>query len=205
MKKIATGVATTVAATALLTGGLATPAHAGPAWNKAVKCKQEDWDGRVIPTRLGNSVLGWRHFSSRHNIRKCRIVNAALAGTHIYPGIRVSTVMGMTLVHVDPEEEDPVPPGPNDNAFTILRTLTYPYSEEEPLLRLRGFLLRDPDLLRLYFDSVGTIEVTAADVRPSGAITALLAALPDLITEEGRTVPDNTDPHCSRLVDVTDW
>ncbi|MFJ2203520.1 hypothetical protein [Streptomyces violaceusniger] len=78
MKKIATGVATAIAATALLAGGLVTPAHAGPAWNKTVKCSQKDWDDRVVPTRVGNSELSWKHFSGRHNIKKCRIVNAAI-------------------------------------------------------------------------------------------------------------------------------
>ncbi|WP_158080300.1 hypothetical protein [Streptomyces sparsogenes] len=45
----------------------------------------------------------------------------------------------------------------------------------------------------------------AADVRPSGAITALLAALPSLITEEERMTTDATDPHCSCVMDLTHW
>ncbi|MFH8515687.1 hypothetical protein ACH4CE_11330 [Streptomyces gelaticus] len=45
----------------------------------------------------------------------------------------------------------------------------------------------------------------AADVRPSGAVTALLAALPSLITEEERMVVDSSDPHCSCVVDLTYW
>ncbi|WP_254885323.1 hypothetical protein [Streptomyces sp. NA02950] len=79
MKRIATGAAT-IAATALLTGIITTPAQAGPAWDKTVKCQQKDWDGRVVPTRVGNSELGWKHFSGRHNIKKCKIVNAAIDG-----------------------------------------------------------------------------------------------------------------------------
>ncbi|MEU1088814.1 hypothetical protein ABZ401_18615 [Streptomyces sp. NPDC005892] len=49
-------------------------------WDKRVKCEQADPEGRVIPTRYGNSELGWNHFSGKHNIRKCRVVDAALAG-----------------------------------------------------------------------------------------------------------------------------
>ncbi|MCQ8186713.1 hypothetical protein [Streptomyces rugosispiralis] len=48
--------------------------------------------------------------------------------------------------------------------------------------------------------------MVAADVRLSGALTALLAALPSLIEEMERTVPGEIDdPHCSRLIDLTDW
>ncbi|MFD6530125.1 hypothetical protein [Streptomyces sp. NPDC060184] len=49
-------------------------------WDKRVKCEQEDPEGRVIPTRYGNGELGWNHFSGKHNIKKCRVVDAALAG-----------------------------------------------------------------------------------------------------------------------------
>lgn len=80
MKKLATGAVTACLAVALLTGSLTIPAHAGPAWDKTVKCKQKDWDDRVIPTRVGTSELGWKHFSGRHTIKKCRIVNAAIDG-----------------------------------------------------------------------------------------------------------------------------
>lgn len=68
------------AAASLLLCGPAAPAQAAPHWNKNIKCKQTDPDGRVIPTRLGNHVLGWSHFSGKHNIRKCKVVNAAIAG-----------------------------------------------------------------------------------------------------------------------------
>ncbi|WP_416973610.1 hypothetical protein [Streptomyces sp. 4F14] len=72
--------------------------------------------------------------------------------------------------------------------------------------RLRGFLFRSPDLLRLYVDRErdGT-RGTAADVRPTGAMTALLAALDGLLDEdEHRRVPTD-DPHGTRLLDFTDW
>ncbi|MFF8695808.1 hypothetical protein ACF08W_26745 [Streptomyces sp. NPDC015144] len=32
------------------------------------------------PTRYGNGDLGWNHFSGKHNIKRCRVVDAALAG-----------------------------------------------------------------------------------------------------------------------------
>ncbi|MEV0037966.1 hypothetical protein [Streptomyces sp. NPDC050804] len=79
MKMITALTAATVTAATLLTGP-ATPAYAAPYWNKNGKCKQTDPEGRVIPTRVGNHELGWNHFSGKHNIRKCAIVNAALAG-----------------------------------------------------------------------------------------------------------------------------
>ncbi|MFJ5105427.1 hypothetical protein [Streptomyces sp. NPDC088554] len=80
MKGITTGAATTAAATALLASSLTTPAHATPVWDKTVTCKQKDWDDRVIHTRVGNSKLGWNHFSGPHNIKKCKIVNGAIDG-----------------------------------------------------------------------------------------------------------------------------
>lgn len=55
-------------------------ASAAPHWNKSVTCEETDPEGRVIPTRYGNADLGWNHFSGKHNIKKCRVVDAALAG-----------------------------------------------------------------------------------------------------------------------------
>ncbi|MCW5249147.1 hypothetical protein [Streptomyces sp. SHP 1-2] len=134
------------------------------------------------------------------------LVRALNTGTRIFTSSRVDTVMGMALIHVDPAQVAPVGPGERDNAFTILRTLTYPWTEEQPDPRLRGFLLQGPDRMRLYVDHEEATDVVAADVRPSGALTALLAALPSLVEEVERTVPgDIGDPHCSRLIDLTDW
>lgn len=134
------------------------------------------------------------------------IVRAVNTGTQICSSSRVDTVMGMTLIRVDPAQVAPVGPGEFDNAFTILRTLTYPWTEEHPEPRLRGFLLQDPDRMRLYVDHEEDTDVVAADVRPSGALTALLAALPSLIGERERIVRgDIDDPHCSRLIDLLDW
>ncbi|MFI2350812.1 hypothetical protein ACH492_28035 [Streptomyces sp. NPDC019443] len=80
MTKTALLAAATIGAASLLVGP-ATPAHAAaPYWNKSVKCKQKDWDDRVIPTRVGNPELGWNHFSGKHNIKKCKVVNGPLNG-----------------------------------------------------------------------------------------------------------------------------
>ncbi|MCX5343588.1 hypothetical protein [Streptomyces atratus] len=79
MRKI-TAFAPPVAMATVLLVGLATPAHAGPWWNKSIKCKATDPDGRHIPTRIGNGELGWNHFSGKHNIKKCAIVNIPLSG-----------------------------------------------------------------------------------------------------------------------------
>ncbi|MEU7278840.1 hypothetical protein AB0A69_08710 [Streptomyces sp. NPDC045431] len=127
-------------------------------------------------------------------------------GTQVFSSSRVGTVMGMTLIRVDPAQVAPVGPGEYDDAFTVLRTVTYPWTEEQPDPRLRGFLLQGSDRMRLYLDREDDTDVVAADVRPSGALTALLAALPSLIDERERAVPgDADDPHCSRLVDLTGW
>jgi hypothetical protein len=69
-----------VVVTVTLLVGFSTPAHAGPYWNKHVKCRATDPDGRRIPTRTGNGELGWNHFSGKHNIRKCALVTVPLGG-----------------------------------------------------------------------------------------------------------------------------
>lgn len=82
MTKIAGLAATTLAMTVLMSGSAwAHPLPASPhPWNKRVHCEETDPDGRHIVTRFGNADFGWNHFTHRHNIRKCRIVNAALRG-----------------------------------------------------------------------------------------------------------------------------
>ncbi|MFK4183721.1 hypothetical protein ACI2L4_06835 [Streptomyces sparsogenes] len=133
------------------------------------------------------------------------ILRTLLTRTRIYSSDSISTVMGMTLVSVDPTSVDPAACTPDDNALTILRCIAHPFTEERPDPRLRGFLFLDQDRLRLYLDTEDIPGVIGADVRPSGAVTALLAALPSLITEEERMTADATDPHCSCLVDLTHW
>ncbi|MFZ4268644.1 hypothetical protein [Streptomyces arboris] len=132
------------------------------------------------------------------------LVRALHTGTQIFSSSRMSTVMGMPLVRVDPTRVRPASPDGAEGMLTILRTLVCPWTEEQPEPRLRGFLQRDPDRLRLYLDRGEDPDVVAAaDVRTSGALTALLAALPSLIEETGG--PPEGDPHCSRLVDLTSW
>ncbi|MBB1253639.1 hypothetical protein [Streptomyces alkaliterrae] len=128
-------------------------------------------------------------------------------GTHVLTSSRIGSTMEMTLVRVDPTalDHDYLPPDERERAFTLLRTLTCPWVEEQPSPRLRGYLLHRPDRLRLYFDRDGDADVIAADVRPSGALTALLAALPALLDEDNRLTRDDSDPHCSRRMDLTHW
>lgn len=84
MKRII-AIATTALTTAALLSGAAPsasalhPAQPNP-WDHRAKCNQTDADGRKIPTRYGNSDFGWNHFTHRHNIKTCRIVNAAMEG-----------------------------------------------------------------------------------------------------------------------------
>jgi hypothetical protein len=106
---------------------------------------------------------------------------------------------------VDPATVDVAAATEDDNALTILRCIAHPFTEERPDPRLRGFLFLEQDRLRLYLDTEDLPGVIAADVRPSGASTALLAALPSLITEEERMTADGTDPHCFSVVDLTHW
>ncbi|GAV46356.1 hypothetical protein [Streptomyces acidiscabies] len=114
--------------------------------------------------------------------------------------------LGMPLTQVDPWNLTPEPPARDDRAYVALYALTHPSTDTpRPNPRLRGFLLTSPDRLRLYVDRKedGT-EVTAADIRPTGATTALLAALHPLLDDPLRRTPTN-DPHCTRLLDFTDW
>lgn len=132
------------------------------------------------------------------------LLRAVHTGTHIYPSDRVTSVMGMDLYLVDPAQVKEAPFTTDDWAATLLQCLAH-QSEERPMARLRGFLFREAGLLRLYMDSDEVTGVIAADVRPGGALTALLAALPSLLGEEWRTSGEADDPHCQYLVDLTEW
>ncbi|MFI1868650.1 hypothetical protein [Streptomyces jumonjinensis] len=107
MKKTAVLAAAAVAAALL--AAPATPAGAEPLpWDKTVKCKQEDWAGRTIPTRVGNRVLGWKHFSRKHNIKKCQVVNGPLNGLPdkvdgarlVYEGVARNGTKKVTLITI---------------------------------------------------------------------------------------------------------
>ncbi|MFD9390572.1 hypothetical protein ACFWBB_07495 [Streptomyces sp. NPDC060000] len=118
------------------------------------------------------------------------------------------TVMGMPLVPVDPEAVPRAGETAADRGLRLLRTLVRPYCEEtdrqDPLLH--GFLFLDQGRARLYFRADGLPGVTAADVRTTGALTALIAALPSLVRGEvEQMTADDGDPHCARVLDVTHW
>ncbi len=151
-----------------------------------------------IPLRAGDEPR------TPHDV--AALLRAVHTGTHIYPRDKVGTVMGMTLFTVDPATVTPAPFTDDDWAFTLLRCLASPSTEEYPPARLCGFLFLAPDRLRLYFGTEPDLPgTTAADVRPGGALTALLAALPSLLDEQRLTKTDTDDPHCSRVVDLTGW
>ncbi|MGH4031384.1 hypothetical protein ACQB60_20895 [Actinomycetota bacterium Odt1-20B] len=83
MKRAALSLAAATFGATVLFAGATTPVQAAPAWDKSVKCQREDPDNRVIPTRVGNGALGWRHFSGPHNIKKCSVVNTALKNSPV--------------------------------------------------------------------------------------------------------------------------
>ncbi|MGW2113348.1 hypothetical protein [Streptomyces sp. NPDC001948] len=58
--------------------------------------------------------------------------------------------------------------------------------------------------MRLYIAVEEAGGPVAVDVRLTGALTALLAALPALVREQERWTTD-TDPHCAHAVDLTTW
>ncbi|MFD9319914.1 hypothetical protein ACFWDQ_19890 [Streptomyces sp. NPDC060053] len=119
------------------------------------------------------------------------------------------TVMGMPLVPVDPAVVPRADETAADRGLRLVRTLAratcfYEDHATDPLLH--GFLFLDQDRVRLYFRADGLPGVTAADVRTTGALTALIASLPSLVRGEvEQMVTDGEDPHCARVLDVTFW
>ncbi|MEV7581234.1 hypothetical protein [Streptomyces erythrochromogenes] len=55
-------------------------APAAPGW-ATVKFTSTDRRGKVVPTRVGNSELGWKHFSGPHNITNPDVVKKIIGGT----------------------------------------------------------------------------------------------------------------------------
>lgn len=133
------------------------------------------------------------------------VLRTLITGTHIYSSDHITQVMGMVLVRVDPSALDAPGPTTDDRALGILRCFAQPYTEEKPSLLLRGFCFLDEDRLRLYLHAAETPEAVAVDVRPSNATTALLASLPSLLDEEQYWTDDDSDPHCTHAVNLTDW
>ncbi|MFF8912758.1 hypothetical protein ACF08M_05365 [Streptomyces sp. NPDC015032] len=160
------------------------------------ECSPDRLTAYEIPLRRGEELR------TAHDV--VALLRAVHTGTHIYPGNRVTSTMGMDLYLVDPEQVKEAPFTTDDWSATLLRCLARP-STGRARAHLRGFLFRNDGLLRLYMDSDEIPGVIAADVRPGGALTALLAALPSLLGEEWRTSDAADDPHCRYLVNLTDW
>ncbi|MEU6989366.1 hypothetical protein ABZ953_01705 [Streptomyces sp. NPDC046465] len=133
------------------------------------------------------------------------LLRTLVTDTRIYSSERISQVMGMLLVRVDLSALEAPAPTTDDRALVILRCFAQPYTEEEPSPLLRGFCFRDEDRLRLYLNAADAPEAIAVDVRPSNATTALLASLPSLLDEEQYWTEDDSDPHCTHVVNLTDW
>ncbi|MGC5343191.1 hypothetical protein ACPXCE_16715 [Streptomyces sp. DT24] len=180
------------------------PAPSGAPGVRAVlggrhECAPSRLTAYEIPLRAGEELR------TSHDV--VALLRAVHTGTHIYPANRVTSVMEMDLYLVDPAHVKEAPFTTDDWTATLLRCLAHPSEERggRPAARLLGFLFREGGLLRLYMDSDEVSGVIAADVRPGGALTALLAALPSLLGEEWRTSEAPDDPHCRYLVDLTDW
>lgn len=107
---------------------------------------------------------------------------------------------------MDPAVVEPAEETPDDLALKVVRTLIHPFTEDRPKLLLLGFLLLGSDRMRLYLESPKAGPgATAVDLRLSGALTAVLTALPSLIDGHYGTRPAGDDPHCARVVDLTHW
>jgi hypothetical protein len=115
--------------------------------------------------------------------------------------------VGLPLAHRRPWTAAVPVAGPTegDRALRVLRTLAWPFVETPPDPPLCGFPFTGHDRLRRYTAVAKTDGLVAADVRLTGAVTALLAARPFLIGENERWRPDAADPHCLHTVDLTDW
>ncbi|MFJ2211574.1 hypothetical protein ACIQVO_04040 [Streptomyces sp. NPDC101062] len=116
-----------------------------------------------------------------------------------------ASVMNIPLITVDTATLALAPPTDTDRALRVLRTLARPFVETPPDPALCGFLRTGQDRMRLYLATDRTDVLIAADVQLTGALTALLAALPALIGEEERWMTDPSDPHCAYAVDLTTW
>ncbi|MGW1432816.1 hypothetical protein ACWD6K_29865 [Streptomyces sp. NPDC002431] len=155
-----------------------------PGGSVAYEIPLVDDDGEAVTAPL---VLGWaRTLSARA------------------PARTDASVLGMTLVRVDTSAVEPSPPEGPDKVLRVLRTLAWPPVDAAPSPALCGFLITGESSMRLYLSVEGAGGLIAADVRLTGATTALLAALPTLVRERERWgVTD--DPHCVHAVDLTDW
>ncbi|MFD8690192.1 hypothetical protein [Streptomyces sp. NPDC059651] len=112
--------------------------------------------------------------------------------------------MSTPLIPVDTTVVEPADSSHTDHALRVLRTLAWPFVEA-PSPALCGFLFTGQDSMRLYLAVEKADGLIAADVQLTGALTALLAALPSLIGEEEHWVTHTSDPNCVHAVDLTTW
>jgi hypothetical protein len=131
------------------------------------------------------------------------VLRTVLGGTQLYGSSDISEAMGMTVIRLHPERITPDPEPEQGQALTVLRALSDPGDDEHPFLI--GFLMLGHNLLRLYVQRPDQPGIIGADIRLTGATTALIAALPSLIEEDQHQQPAPDDPHCDLLVDLTDW
>ncbi|MEU5688283.1 hypothetical protein DEJ48_38670 [Streptomyces venezuelae] len=150
-----------------------------------------------IPLRWGNESATAQDITA--------LLRTLVTETGIYSSDRISQVMGMLLVRVDPTALEETASTMDDRALGILRCFAQPYTDEKPRPLLRGFCFLDEDRLRLYLTTAEAPGAIAVDVRPANATTALLASLPSLLDEEQYWTDDDSDPHCTHVVNLTDW
>ncbi|MEW2130352.1 hypothetical protein [Streptomyces sp. NPDC005435] len=131
------------------------------------------------------------------------ILRTVLSGPRFYSSGDIGEAMGMTVVRLRPEEITPDPEPEQGLALTVLRALSDPGDDENPFLI--GFLLLGDGVLRLYVQRPDLPGVAGVDVRLTGSLTALIAAVPSLVEEGQYRRPSADDPHCDVLVDLTDW
>ncbi|MFD6044315.1 hypothetical protein ACFWG7_23795 [Streptomyces koyangensis] len=131
------------------------------------------------------------------------ILRTVLTGTQLYGSSDIGEAMGMTLIHLHPEEITPDPEPVQGQAVTLLRALSDPGDDEDPFLI--GFLMLSHEVLRLYVQRPGQPGIIGADICLTGASTALITSLPTLVAEEQYRRPAPDDPHCGFRVDLTGW
>ena len=131
------------------------------------------------------------------------ILRTVLADTQLYSSSDISEAMGMTVIRLRPQEITPAPEPEQGQALAVLRALSDPGDEENPLLI--GFLMLGHDLMRLYVQRPDRPGILGADIRLTDQTTALIASLPTLVEEEQHHRPAPDDPHCDAMVDLTDW
>ncbi|MBP5895528.1 hypothetical protein [Streptomyces scabiei] len=94
------------------------------------------------------------------------ILRTVLAGTQLHSSSDISEAMGMTVIRLRPAELTPDPEPEHGRALTVLRALSSPDGEENPVLI--GFLLVGHNLLRLYVQRTDHPGIIGVDTRLTG-------------------------------------